>query len=356
MQGQAAGHRRLDVVLLAQAQEFRPHEARVAGPAGEADDHHHEVEAAPEEGDEGEQQEQCRHRLEDLDQAHAGEVHRAGEPSHQSAHHDADEHRDAGGDEPDSERDARGVDHPREDVRAVLVGAEPVGAVVWHRERGLEAGIARVALVVLRRPGHRCVNRPLDLAVADRLAVLLVDGEDGWVGQRGTEQGGARQCRQHRDHTDAQAASNDKQRRGREEYAHQDHVRGREVHEGRALQPAARAHEQGMGIGEKRGEGRDHDQRPDPHRAHPGADAHEGRPEHPRREAAPAQASPVCRRHCRRAGHSRLRRSAAGNPPPARPRRRRLARSVAAAIVAPVIRSSLSGPPPRSTNRRRDSR
>ena len=147
------------------------------------------------------------------------------------------------------------------------------------------------------------MDRPLDLARVQRLAVLLVNGENGRVGERAAEQRGARQRQQQRDRADAQGAAHGEQYHDREEQAQQHDVGSPEMHEDRTVQISVCTHEQGMGAGEEGGEGRGDDQHSNPHRADPCAEAHEGRPQHPRRIAAAARAHAAHRRR-RGAAHS----------------------------------------------------
>ena len=122
----------LHEILFSQAEEFGADEAGIAGPAGEADDGHHDVEISAEEGDEGDQQEEGGDGLEDFDEPHAEKVDRAGEITHESADDDADDDGDAGGDQSDARAIRQAWMHAAEDVAAVGFGADEVLAAGGH--------------------------------------------------------------------------------------------------------------------------------------------------------------------------------------------------------------------------------
>ena len=129
-----------------------------------------------------------RDRRPDLDEALEEEVGPAAEIALQRAGDDADHRRDAGQDEAEQHRQAEAVDEPRDDVAALVVGAEPVPldvAAAQGPARIPAAGAlgGRAALLVGEHPGRRRGGRHRQVEIVrgvgeadrrpDRPAVLL---------------------------------------------------------------------------------------------------------------------------------------------------------------------------------------
>jgi hypothetical protein len=72
--------------------------------------------------------EELRHHEHPLRHAHQHLVETSTPVARRGAHGDADQHGASRGGEPDEKRDARAIEHAREEVAAEVVGAEPVPA------------------------------------------------------------------------------------------------------------------------------------------------------------------------------------------------------------------------------------
>jgi hypothetical protein len=81
-----------------------------------------------------------RERQHHVAHAHQERVEPAAEKAGQQAEHDADDHRQHHRDDADDQRDARAVDHGREDVAALVVGAEQVFGSCPRRSRRAAGG------------------------------------------------------------------------------------------------------------------------------------------------------------------------------------------------------------------------
>ena len=153
------GARRHHVVRVAVPQELSANQSRDARPAHDADaDHDHEDGARLEHGDDREQQEHAwdaDHHLHDEQDEQVG---LAAQEAGQAPQDDADRAIDRDRDDADRQRDARAVQDAREDVAAVVVGAEVAlddgGCRMFrHHQRVVLAAVVRVI-------EHRRFERP----------------------------------------------------------------------------------------------------------------------------------------------------------------------------------------------------
>ena len=152
----AEGVDRVHELARAQDEHLRPQDARVGDPAREADHDDQCREARPQHRDDADREQDEGERELRVGERHD---HAVGEPApvarrdpERRAERAAHAHRR----EADDQRDARPVDHPREDVAAEMVGAEEPRAPVRGLPRGRGQAIAeRLARRVVGREPRR---------------------------------------------------------------------------------------------------------------------------------------------------------------------------------------------------------
>ena len=124
----AVPHRlgRLHELLIAHRQHRRAYHAGIAGHEGEPHRDHDVDDARPEAGDHGDRQQHRGDAHEDVHHPHDDVVQPPAEITRHGADHDAGRHGAGHRRQPDGERNAGAVDHPRQDVPPVVVGAHQV--------------------------------------------------------------------------------------------------------------------------------------------------------------------------------------------------------------------------------------
>ena len=113
-----------DIVEIAPAQEFRPHVAHQRGPAEQQHDGEQDPEAGLHQARQDDQEIERRQARPDLEEALEGKVDPAAEIALHRAGGDADDRAQDGEAEAEQHGDAKAVDHPRQHVARLVVGAE----------------------------------------------------------------------------------------------------------------------------------------------------------------------------------------------------------------------------------------
>src|SRR4029453_2547200 len=151
--GKTKRARRGDVFKIAAAQELGAHDADQVDPMKQQQHAQQGPEAGHKNGGNDDQYEQGRDRRPDLEKALEDQIHPATEVTLRRARCDADEGRENGEQKPEQYRDAKAVDHPRQHIAALIVGAKPVAITDGMIARQLIGG--RVAQLGTGRPGWR---------------------------------------------------------------------------------------------------------------------------------------------------------------------------------------------------------
>ena len=107
-------------------QRLGARDPRIRRPRRDGDGDHRVLDAGAERRDEGERQDEPREGEEDVGDAHQHRVDQPAGIAGDRADGEADRRGDDRDEDDDEQRDARAVDDAREDVAALVVGAEPV--------------------------------------------------------------------------------------------------------------------------------------------------------------------------------------------------------------------------------------
>ena len=133
------------IVALADRQHFGARHARRAGPGRERDGRHHDAERRADDADEGQRQQEARHGLEGVGDAHQHLVRQSAGEAGQGADDGADGERGGGGREPDHQRGAGAVEQFGQHVAAEPVGAERQRPILERRRQRRTGDGQRIA-------------------------------------------------------------------------------------------------------------------------------------------------------------------------------------------------------------------